>query len=275
MRNNNIEEVRKSYKPWLDISLSIEEEKNLMKLAAEGNEEAQEQLVKGNIKYAFNFALKKVKYSPIDLADLIQVCAEGLVDASKHIKKGYDNKFITYASYRMLEKVDKEFSKCGNKFSLSVENFKRLKKIVAIFNKYIKDYGQEKIARELTAKELGIKIEEVEELLLCADEYASYDSIIEADDGNKSFCFEDETTICPDEFAIIEDCKEMVGKAVSKLDKFHRLIIEKRFGLNGQEEKNYSKIAKEYNHSRAWSSNLGREALNTLKNNRELQSLIV
>lgn len=273
MRNNNIDELKKMYKPCLNMTLTNEEEQNLMKLAAEGNKEAQETLVKANMRFAFDFALNKVKYSTIDLEDLIQVCALGLVDASKHIKN-MGNKFVTYAYYRMIARVNEAMAKSGNKTSLPIEQFKLQKKVVAIFDKHMKDVRDEKTALELTAKELDITTELVDTLLSCAIEYASYESIIEGDDDSNDFSLEDESTELPEEIAILEDSKEIVRKAVSKLDKAQRLVIENKFGLNGLEAKNYSEIGREFNRSRAWGSQRGKEALIALRNNCELQSLL-
>ena len=78
--------------------LNSKEERELIRRAKTGDKNAMEELVKSNLRYIYNIALKYANYG-IPLSDLIMEGSEALVLAIKKFDLGKKVRLLTYATY--------------------------------------------------------------------------------------------------------------------------------------------------------------------------------
>jgi RNA polymerase sigma factor (sigma-70 family) len=94
---------------------SPEKQKELIAAAQQGDLEARNDLIETTMPFVINMAVKinKVrKPQHIELDDLIQAGVFGLIRAIKKFDLGMENKFLSYASYWIRNKIDREIHNC-------------------------------------------------------------------------------------------------------------------------------------------------------------------
>ena len=91
-------------------NLSPKEEKELAKLAKEGNFEAKQKLIEANLKLVVTIAKKAIHMSKIPMIDLIQEGNLGLMVAAEKFNYKLGYKFATYASWWIKQAMFKAIS---------------------------------------------------------------------------------------------------------------------------------------------------------------------
>ena len=91
-------------------SLSSKEEKEIAKLASEGNAEAKQKLIQANLKLVVCIAKKAIHVSGIPVIDLIQEGNLGLMIAAEKFNYKLGYKFATYASWWIKQSMFKAIS---------------------------------------------------------------------------------------------------------------------------------------------------------------------
>ncbi len=235
--------------------LKHEEALRLLALAKEGDESAQELLVKKNIALVKSI-IKKYLNRGVDYDDLFQIGCLGLVKAIKNYDPAYQVRFSTYAVPMIAGEV----------------------------KRYLRDDGMVKVSRSL--KELAIKVAAAQEKLnLSLGREAGIMEIAEeigADPGDIVMALEasrphtsiydpvygDDSDACVmDKLASDEDCesgivnKILLKELLSQLDPRERQLIMMRYFMN----KTQSDTAKELGVSQVQVSRLESKILKKLR----------
>lgn len=235
--------------------LKHEEALRLLALAKEGDESAQELLVKRNIALVKSI-IKKYLNRGVDYDDLFQIGCLGLVKAIKNYDPAYQVRFSTYAVPMIAGEV----------------------------KRYLRDDGMVKVSRSL--KELAIKVAAAQEKLnLRFGREAGIMEIAEeigADPGDIVMALEasrphtsiydpvygDDSDACVmDKLASDEDCesgivnKILLKELLSQLDPRERQLIMMRYFMN----KTQSDTAKELSVSQVQVSRLESKILKKLR----------
>ena len=235
--------------------LKHEEALRLLALAKEGDESAQELLVKRNIALVKSI-IKKYLNRGVDYDDLFQIGCLGLVKAIKNYDPAYQVRFSTYAVPMIAGEV----------------------------KRYLRDDGMVKVSRSL--KELAIKVAAAQEKLnLRFGREAGIMEIAEetgADPGDLVMALEasrphasiydpvygDDSDACVmDKLASDEDCESgivnriLLKELLSQLDPRERQLIMMRYFMN----KTQSDTAKELGVSQVQVSRLESKILKKLR----------
>ena len=235
--------------------LNHEEALRLLALAKEGDESAQELLVKRNIALVKSI-IKKYLNRGVDYDDLFQIGCLGLVKAIKNYDPAYQVRFSTYAVPMIAGEV----------------------------KRYLRDDGMVKVSRSL--KELAIKVAAAQEKLnLRFGREAGIMEIAEetgADPGDIVMALEasrphasiydpvygDDSDACVmDKLASDEDCESgivnriLLKELLSQLDPRERQLIMMRYFMN----KTQSDTAKELGVSQVQVSRLESKILKKLR----------
>ncbi|MEE0681052.1 MAG: SigB/SigF/SigG family RNA polymerase sigma factor [Candidatus Gastranaerophilaceae bacterium] len=235
--------------------LKHEEALRLLALAKEGDESAQELLVKRNIALVKSI-IKKYLNRGVDYDDLFQIGCLGLVKAIKNYDPAYQVRFSTYAVPMIAGEV----------------------------KRYLRDDGMVKVSRSL--KELAIKVAAAQEKLnLRFGREAGIMEIAEetgADPGDIVMALEasrphasiydpvygDDSDACVmDKLASDEDCESgivnriLLKELLSQLDPRERQLIMMRYFMN----KTQSDTAKELGVSQVQVSRLESKILKKLR----------
>jgi RNA polymerase primary sigma factor len=78
--------------------LSVEEERELLKLCKQNNDSAKEKLVLSNIRFIYSEA-KKINSQKVSIDDLVVAGIQGLLEAIPKFDMSSNNRFMTFASF--------------------------------------------------------------------------------------------------------------------------------------------------------------------------------
>lgn len=117
--------------------LSPEEEIEITKEIKKGNKQAEERLIKSNLRFVISVA-KQYQGKGLPLIDLIQEGNLGLIEASKKFDETRGFKFISYAVWWIRQSIVKAISEQCRTIRVPISQITYLSKI----NKYIDNFEQ-------------------------------------------------------------------------------------------------------------------------------------
>ena len=241
--------------------LTREEEKLLVKQAANGDEKAKQKLVLANLRYAKTY-VDKVAFNNLDKDDLYIESIIGLIRAADHVSPEHDNGFLAYANWWMKATIDEAINKGGRFIRLPEMKFRDAKKVRAVYGKYKNRYDEDKKVREMTAKKLNLTEDEVNELLMISENVSSLEELFANNETYQNYeeKVADENTISLEDSVIESAIRKDIRKIVKRLPKKEADVLIKHFGLNGNPPMSFSEIGKVYGLTKAWANDVEKKA---------------
>ena len=229
--------------------LSSEEEIELAKKIANGDEEAKRLFIKSNLRLVVSIA-KRYKNTGAQLQDLIQEGNIGLIEAVDRFDYTLGYKFSTYAIWWIKQTIRHFLAKHMRNISVAYninDKITKIKKYQIEF--YIKN-GREASIKELS-EHFSVSEKRIEEIIVFAQDTVSLDQNIK---DNENITLGDSVTdnnsISPEDYAFHEKLKDDIEILLSILNERERQIITRRFGLDGNNSSTLAEIGKEYNLTR-------------------------
>jgi RNA polymerase primary sigma factor len=148
--------------------LSVEEEKELGRLAKQGDKKAQDKLVISNLRFVISVA-KQYQHQGLPLDELISAGNLGLMHAATKFDVDRGFKFISYAVWWIRQSILKALYSTSRTIRLPLNQINNVSKIL----KAIKDFEQ-KYERTPTTKELEALTELSEDKISKLIEYSKY-----------------------------------------------------------------------------------------------------
>jgi len=236
--------------------LTPEETKTLLKKYQEGDSEAKEELINGNLKLVLSI-LKRYNNRTDNMDDLFQVGCIGLIKAIENFDLSHDVRFSTYAVPMILGEV-KRYLRDNNSIRVS----RSIKDLAYNSMKEKEKITLEK-GREATIEEIAESLgENISDVMTALDSVRSPVSIFEPiyNDGGDTIYLcdqiEDERLQKKD-----LDVNLALEDAIKDLSERERRIIDERYIIG----KTQIEIASELGISQAQISRLEKNAIKTLK----------
>ena len=211
--------------------LSEEEEKELGKRSASGDESARRRLSEGNLRLVVSLA-KHYTGRGIPLMDLIQEGNMGLMRAAEKYDYTKENRFSTYAAWWIKEAMQRAIDQQSREIRVPVhvaENMKRVQKAAKEL--------QQTLGRDATPGEIADKLgdkteEEVNDIINYLQSPVSLETPV-GDDGENSLgdMVEDKSEPTPEEAMNMIAQKEEVQELLEKLNEREKKVIRLRYGL--------------------------------------------
>ncbi len=254
-----LKEIRKS------PLLTFEDEQELGKRIAEGDQEARTQMIEANLRLVVAIAKKYVNRG-LSFSDIIAEGNLGLIRAVEKFdyRKGF--KLSTYASWWIKQYIERAFVNQLSTIRLPVH-------VAEIVNQYKRTVTQltQELEREPTieeiAEKMGLKVEKVRNISQVVRETFSLDTIIgDKDEDTLEDVLKDSAAVLPDSYSENIRRRDYINEWLSKLSECERRVIEQRFGLNDGEPKTLDCIGKEYKITRERVRQIENKALNKLRN---------
>ena len=203
--------------------LSNEEMLELFKQLKQGNLQAKEKLINGNLKLILS-VLKKYNNRTDNLDDLFQIGCVGLIKAIDNFDLALDVKFSTYAVPMILGEI-KRYLRDNNAIRVT-----RSLKDIAFRGLRAKEELTHKLNREPTNKEiadlLSLKEGDVIQAFEAVKDTISMSEPIYNDGGDTIYLSEQ---IADNKDKINWDTRLMLKEALNKLKEKERFIIQKRY----------------------------------------------
>ncbi len=235
--------------------LSSEEQKVLFQKLKEGDKQAKEKLINGNLKLVLSI-LKKFQNRTDNMDDLFQVGCIGLIKAIDNFDLSHEVKFSTYAVPMILGEV-KRYLRDNNSVRISRSIKDTAYKALTIKEMLLNEKNSEPTNAEI-AKQMNISEYEVTEALNSLKETISMFEPIYNDGGDVIY-LSDQLSNKEDTYDL--ETKIALRKALNKLKPKEKYILIERYLIG----KTQMELAEEIGISQAQISRLEKNGLLNIK----------
>lgn len=244
--------------------LTAEEERQLAKRCAAGDEEAIRQLVKANLRLVVHIA-KEYAGRGVSLLDLIQEGSIGLLAAARKYDYSLDYRFSTYATKWIRQGVTRCLLNNSGIIRVPLHTAEKIRKIEAVRSSLYQEFNEEPSISQI-AQRVDMSEAKVEELLHLNPEISSLD--IPSGEGDRNSVMdlvEDMDSVGPQEALVRQELDEMIRKMLSSLNPRQQEILKLHFGLEDGRIYSLEEIGKKLGISKERARQIERQALEKLQ----------
>lgn len=223
--------------------LKTEEELELGKRKALGDEEAKKKLIRSNLRLVVSIA-KKYTGQGVLFLDLVQEGSLGLIRAAERYdyKKGF--KFSTYATWWIKQTIVRAIANNSKTIRIPVHMAEKIRKYKQTLSVLINDLGREPSICEIAEKML-ISPKKVQNIINAIQKDSI--SLETPITDNLTLCdyIEDENSEFPEKQVQKYFLKRDVKKLLTELNEREQKVLRERFGIDGNKPKTLEQLGKE------------------------------
>ena len=254
--------------------LTPDEEVDLAIKIRKGDGDAQEKLVRANLRFVVSVA-KQFQNKGLSLGDLINEGNLGLIKAAKRFDETRGFKFISYAVWWIRQGIMSALADHQRAVRLPLNRVNDLTKISKAYRDLEQEYERKPTTEEL-AKILERTAEEVAYSLQISARYVSMDAPLKSGDENKNSLMDvlpNDNQPLPDNSLMKESLKNEITNVLSTLNAREAEVIKLSFGIGRNQKATLAEIGDRFNLTRERIRHIKDKALRKLRGSKRSDRL--
>lgn len=244
--------------------LSVEEEQNIARRMAEGDEIAHNAMVEANLRLVVSIAKRYVGRG-LPFLDLIQEGNMGLLKAVDKFDytKGY--KFSTYATWWIRQSISRAIADHARTIRIPVHMVETINRVSRASHELLQELGRDPTPEEI-AHRLHMPLEKVEEVMQVAQEPISLETPVgEEDDSHLGDFIQDDEASEPVDVATYALLREQMADVLKTLTPREEKVLSMRYGLEDGKMHTLEEVGEEFQVTRERIRQIEAKALRKLR----------
>ena len=244
--------------------LTEEQERQLARRCATGDEEAIRQMVSTNLRLVVSVA-REYAGRGVPLLDLIQEGSIGLLTAARKFDHTLEFRFSTYATKWIRQSISRYLVNHAGLIRVPEHTAEQIRKIQMVAAQLRQQTGEEPSASDIAAR-MDTSAEKVESLLLLWPEICSLDLPVGREAGGTlATLIEDEQNLQPQQELVRRELQKTMEDLLSSLDMRQQQVLRMHFGMEDGICHSLEEIGKQLGVSKERARQIERHAMDKLQ----------
>jgi len=224
--------------------LGADEERAVSRAAAGGDFEARQTMIERNLRLVVSIAKHYINRG-MPLLDLVEEGNLGLMHAIGKFDPERGFRFSTYATWWIRQAIERSIMNQARTIRLPVHVVKDLNGVLRA-KRHLEAHAEKAVSAGDIAHLCGKPVAEVRRMLALSEHTSSLDAPLEIDPGlsvGDVIAAEDGPT--PESLLAVHEIEDLVRAWLAQLNERERMVIERRFGLDGNDSATLETLAGE------------------------------